>query len=212
VRMGHKTRQEALEELDDELDLVSVRKMLAEIGYDENRLEGDPRPAGVAAYYVSSRELPDAELRDHLSARLPSPLVPQFFKQIDAIPLTANGKADLAALPAMTGTEDRARDEYVAPAGPVQERLAVIWSEVLRADQVSARRSFFELGGTSLAAMEVMLQLCRQFELDLALQTIFQHPTIEELATAIENQILSEIAALSDEEAERLAKAPHPES
>ncbi len=72
VRLGHKTRDEALEELRDELDMPRVRRILAEIGYDENRLTGAPGKASLAAYYVASREVPRRELRRHLAETLPA--------------------------------------------------------------------------------------------------------------------------------------------
>ena len=79
---------------------------------------------------------------------------------------------------------------------------------MLRIDRVGAQSSFFELGGTSLAAMEIMLRICNEFDVDLPLQTFFQRPTVALLARAVEEKIVEEIAGLSDEEAARLAADP----
>jgi acyl carrier protein len=94
---------------------------------------------------------------------------------------------------------------FVAPEGTVEERIAAIWQDVLRIGRVGTRSSFFELGGTSLGAMEIALRICNEFQVDLPLQTVFTRPTVAQLATAVEDLIMEEVAALSDEEAERLA-------
>ena len=76
---------------------------------------------------------------------------------------------------------------------------------MLRVDRVDASATFFELGGTSLGAMEVILRVCDAFDVDLSLQTVFQRPTIALLAEAVEAAIAADIAQLTDEEADGLA-------
>jgi amino acid adenylation domain-containing protein len=204
VRMGHKTRDEALEELDDSLEMDSIRTMLDEIGYDENRLASADKRLSVTAYYVADREISQTDLRRHLSNALPAPLIPNFFRRIETIPLTRNGKVDLDALPSTVEPETAHHEAYLEPEGAVQERLASIWAEVLGIERIGARDSFFALGGTSLAGMDVMLQVCNEFEVDLPLQKVFQHPTVEELAGAIEEKIMEEIEAMSEKEAQEM--------
>jgi len=201
VRLGHKTREEALRELQDEIDTPRVRTILTEVGYQEKRIAA---PATLAVYYVASREVAPAELRAHLARRLPPPLVPQHFVRLDAVPLTDNGKVDFSALPPPAPTAVPA-EERTALAGAAQQRIAAIWRDVLRVDCVDASATFFEQGGTSIGAMEVILRICDTFEVDLPLQTVFQRPTIPLLAEAVESAIVAEIARLTDEEAEGLA-------
>ena len=86
-----------------------------------------------------------------------------------------------------------------------QQRIAAIWRDVLRVERVDTAATFFELGGTSIGAMEVILRICDTFEVDLPLQTVFQRPTVPLLAEAVESAIAAEVAGLTDEEAERLA-------
>lgn len=207
VRLGHKTRDEAVEELQDEIDLPRVRKILAEIGYDEPTRGA----AGLTAYYVAAHDVGAAELRAHLARRLPAPLVPQYLVRLDRLPLTENGKIDFAALPAPSADAAATR-EHVAAVGAAQERIAAIWRDVLHVDDIDAAATFFELGGTSLGAMEVILRMCDAFEVDLPLQTVFQRPTVPLLAEAVETAIAAEIAALTEEEAERLAGGVPPQS
>ena len=81
-----------------------------------------------------------------------------------------------------------------APEGPVAEFLARVWQEELRAERVGSGDSFFALGGTSLIAMQVMIRLCREFDIDLPLATVFTHPTLGELSRVAEDRILADAA------------------
>ncbi|MEO8257699.1 MAG: amino acid adenylation domain-containing protein [Acidobacteriota bacterium] len=209
VRLGLKTRGAAMAELRDEIDIGRVRRILADIGYDEDRLSVGSTPETLAAFFVASRDIPDLELRRHLAATLPRPLIPQRFIRVDAMPLTPNGKVDRARLVAPDAAAPHGTGDDAVLEGAAQQRIAMIWQEVLHIGAVGARTSFFELGGTSLAAMEVMLRICDEFEVDLPLQTLFQRQTIQQLARAVEDIIAQEIADLSDDEAERLAADPN---
>ncbi|MEP7309043.1 MAG: amino acid adenylation domain-containing protein [Acidobacteriota bacterium] len=209
VRLGLKTRGEAMAELRDEIDTSRVRRILAEIGYDEDRVSDVSPPDTLAAYFVSSREIPDLELRRHLAATLPRPLIPQRFTRVDAMPLTPNGKVDRDRLVALDAAAPQGAGDDAVLEGAAQQRIAMIWQEVLHIGAVGAETSFFERGGTSLAAMEVMLRICDEFEVDLPLQTLFQRQTIAQLARAVEDVIEQEIAGLSDDDAEKLAADPH---
>ena len=89
--------------------------------------------------------------------------------------------------------------------GPVQEQVAAIWRSVLGAGRVGASTNFFDLGGNSLAAMEVTLALRKHFAVDLPLPSLFQHPTVETLADLVEATIIAEVEQMSEEEVARLA-------
>ncbi|REJ75796.1 MAG: amino acid adenylation domain-containing protein [Acidobacteria bacterium] len=207
VRMGHKTRQQALDELHDEIDEDHVRRTLLEIGMPE-LLDDSARDASgerrtLAGFYVAAGELADADLRSHLEGLLPAPLVPAMLRRVEAIPLTAHGKVDEAALLATLGAETRGRPQ-VAPRGEVEEYLAAVWSQELEIDAVGAEADFFALGGTSLGAVEVMVRLCREFDIELPLESLFEHPTLRELAALAEQRILDDVAGLSEAEQQAL--------
>ena len=203
VRLGHKTRAEALEELDDEIDENYVRETLATIGYDSERLSEVSGQPVLAAYYVAVADVPDDELRRRLGERLPPQLVPAHFQRLDAIPLTTHGKLDESALPVAEHGR-LAETPYRAPESPVEEYLAAVWQEELGVERVGTDDSFFELGGTSLLGMEVMIRLCREFDIELPLETLFAHPTIRRLAHAAEERILADVAEMDDETRRRL--------
>jgi amino acid adenylation domain-containing protein len=197
VRLGHKTRDQALDELNDEIDLDHVHRTLLEIGYQDPTSRGDGGRRALEGFYVvkSGSAVSESELRDFLGQRLPSPLVPSFLCPVDAIPLTPNGKVDEAALP--RPIDEPESTVYVAPQGPVEQYLAELWQQELGLERVGAQSNFFELGGTSLGAMEVMVRLCQEFDIRLELETLFEKPTVRELAALAEEIILQDVSGMS---------------
>jgi acyl carrier protein len=195
VRLGHKQREAALAELDDEIDEEHVRRTLSEIGYDPQHLGGGDDPAALEAFYVGRGDVPHEDLRRQLGERLPAPLVPLRLHRIDALPLTTSGKVDEAAL-AREALTPHAEVAYRPPRGPVEEFLAGVWQEELGVERVGANDDFFELGGTSLTAMQVMVRLCREYDIDLPLETPFSHSRLEGLARVAEDRILADAEGL----------------
>jgi acyl carrier protein len=202
VRLGHKHREQALKELDDRIDLAEVRRILHQVGYDENRLESRTE---LVAYYESAEPIDSAVLAKHLDQSLPPQMRPRHFVHLQRMPLTSHGKIDIAALPPPDLLlETPPSEESAPPSGPVEEHVALLWARTLGKPSVSVNDSFFQLGGTSLSAMEISLQLCRDFDIDLPLPTIFKRPTVAELSAEIERLIVGEIESISDETAAQL--------
>jgi len=144
-----------------------------------------------------------AELRGHLKEHLPEYMVPAAFVVLEALPLSPNGKVDRRALPAPEGPGPGA-ESYLPPRSPIEEAVAAIWSEVLGLPQIGVRDDFFERGGHSLLATQVMSRVRDVLGVGLPLRTLFEAPTVEGLAQAIE-------AARRDgeeEEAPALRKLP----
>ena len=120
-------------------------------------------------------------------------------RRLDAIPLTASGKVDGDALRSELHPSSSERP-FREPEGPVEEYLAHTWQKELGTDRVGADDDFFELGGTSLGAMQIMLRLCREFDLDLPLATIFSHTTLRQLARVSEDKLLADASELVADE------------
>lgn len=190
VRMGHKTRDEALDELNDEIEPGRVQRILREIGYQPR--SADRSRDVLEAFYVSRIQRSEAALRSALATRLPAALIPSRLVAVEHIPLTTSGKIDEHALLARSG-QLTTKAEFRAPEGPVESYLADLWQRELMLDRVSADDQFFELGGTSLMAMQVMLQLCEEFHIKLPLETLFMKPVLSDLARAAEDRILADI-------------------
>jgi amino acid adenylation domain-containing protein len=144
-------------------------------------VSGDKR---LVAYVVSSSEVSATALRDHVRGRLPDHMVPSAVVFLAALPLSANGKVDRRALPAPEGSGIAVRAAHVPPAGPVEEAVAAVWSEVLGVPQVGAQDNFFDLGGHSLLAAQVVARISERAAVDLPLRALFESPTVAGLAHA----------------------------
>jgi acyl carrier protein len=177
-------------------------------------LNGDKH---LVAYVIPEKApVPTRELRQFLEKQLPAYMIPQIFIAIDTIPLSPNGKLDRKALPdPIVISPDTAR-EPVPPRTPVEEKLAGIWRDVLKLERVDVHDSFFELGGSSLLAMQVLSRIRMMFGIELRLPALFESPTIEGLAKAIAEakitqaepndveRLLEELEQLPDEAARRM--------
>ena len=138
---------------------------------------GDKRLVG----YVTGTADP-ATLRAALGERLPVYMVPAAVVVLEALPLTVNGKLDTRALPAPEYTD---ADHYRAPATPTEEIVAGIYAQVLGVERVGVDESFFDLGGDSLSAMRVIAAINTGFDAGLAVRTLFEAPTVAQLAPRI---------------------------
>jgi acyl carrier protein len=149
---------------------------------------GEGNEKFLCAYYTASVDLTGIELRAYLQARLPLYMVPAYFMQIEKMPLTQNGKIDKKALPVPVLQKT---SNYIAPRNEVEERLAAIWSDVLNLekDSISIDDNFFESGGHSLKANDLISKIHKEMGTRLPVAEVFKKPTIEELAEMIENAL-----------------------
>ncbi|MDE1147117.1 MAG: amino acid adenylation domain-containing protein [Azospirillaceae bacterium] len=184
VRLGHKTRDAALAELDEQIDVANVTSILTEIGYEWDG-DGDKTETALVGYYVADRRIALEDLKHFLARKLPAYMVPSYFIRLDAIPLTANGKVDRKALVRPMGKRPDLAREFVAPTTPVEAELCRIWSGLLGVVQVGIHDNFFDLGGHSLLAARVILRVGATFGVDLSVRQLFEVPTIAGLAAAI---------------------------
>lgn len=164
------------------------------------------REKHLVAYVVlnSESQISAADLRTFVEKELPQYMIPAVFVPLETFPLTQNGKVDRAALPAPC-SENTLRDEvFTNPRTPVEERLAVMLSALLGLEQVSVNDNFFMLGGHSLLGTQLISQIRGTFGVELALRTLFESPTIEQLSLEIERLIMAQVEAMSEEEVQRL--------
>lgn len=186
---------------------VKVRGFRIELGEIETALERHP---SVRQSVVVAREdvpgdkrlvayvVPDStiglagestdlvlELRRWLADKLPEFMVPSAFVVLDKMPLSPNGKVNRNALPAPEQSRD-GESVFVAPRNAIEEKLAEIWSEVLRVEKVGVRDNFFRLGGHSLLATQVVSRIRKWAHSELPLRALFEAPTVEQLALRVE--------------------------
>ncbi len=134
----------------------------------------------LAAYFVGTT--PGDELRNFLREHLPAHMVPAAFIALPALPLTANGKLDHAALPEPIFDRADTRPGFLAPQTATERRLATIWQEVLALSAIGVSDNFFDVGGSSLLLLRLHARVCTEFGSPIRIVTIFQHPTIRALA------------------------------
>ena len=124
------------------------------------------------------------ELRPYLRQTLPDYMVPSTFVPLE-IPLTANGKVDYLALPISEDLISARNSAGTAPLTQTESTLIDIWQELLRLKQVNIHDNFFELGGHSLLATQITSRVRDVFGLELPLKSVFEAPTIAQLAPII---------------------------
>jgi amino acid adenylation domain-containing protein len=189
---------EFLGRLDDQVKLRGFRIQLGEIEAALCRhpavssavvhaLAYGDREERLVAYFVPAEGgfVSTGELINFLQKTLPEYMIPSAFVKMEALPLTANGKVDHKALP-LPGTSRPALNQtFVAPRGDLEEKIARVWREVLHLDEVGVNDNFFDLGGHSLHAMQVMGRLGDALNLDLPVSNLFEAPTVAQLSAAI---------------------------
>jgi len=185
---------EFLDRLDDQVKIIGYR---VEPGEVAATLESHPDIAQsvvvpvdagggerVLVAYVRPRGAArpgDAELRDHLARRLPTPMLPAGFMWLDRFPLTLNGKVDRSELPLPIGREGAARP----PVGEYELGVAALVADVLERPAVGLADNFILLGGHSLLAAQLMVRIEDRFGVELPLRTVFERPTVAEIAAEV---------------------------
>jgi amino acid adenylation domain-containing protein len=144
----------------------------------------------LVAYVLFEEEtVPPEKLSAFLRDRLPGYMVPSSFIALDALPLTANGKVDRAALPLIDQQKSTRTDELIEPRDQVEREICRIWEEVLSVSPVGLGANFFELGGHSLLAVRLMNQLKRSFGANIPMSALFRQPTVEQIASLIRKEV-----------------------
>ncbi|MDF3255355.1 non-ribosomal peptide synthetase [Bacillus velezensis] len=133
--------------------------------------------------YIEGRKSDD--VRAELATRLPAYMMPAQFIEMSEWPVTPSGKLDRRALPAPGGAADR--QAYTAPRNVTEMKLCALWEEVLKNGPVGIRDHFFERGGHSLKATALVSRIAKEFGVQVPLQDIFARPTVEELASVIQD-------------------------
>ena len=198
VRIGHKQREAALEEINEEVDTEAVQRIMGEIGYDDPGNNYDRRQ--LVAYYTGGEGVTPAQLREQLRQQLPDYSIPQLFIPLHEMPLTAAGKVDrlaLAELGARPTTEDVVHEP---PAGEIEELLAGIWKEVLSQERIGRHDRFIDLGGHSLTAIRLSARISDAFDLSIPLHRIFELPTIALQAEFLEQTLIRLLAEAEGDE------------
>jgi amino acid adenylation domain-containing protein len=149
--------------------------------------EKESGEARLVAYYTcTGLSTPTvSELRGFLRKQLPDFMIPSTFVMLDAIPLTHSGKVDRHAFPDPDNVRPTLATHYLSSRNEIERKLVAIWEEVLDVCPVGVNDGFFDLGGDSLSAVRVISQVINQFQWEIPLPSMFQFPTIAEMASVI---------------------------
>jgi amino acid adenylation domain-containing protein len=142
------------------------------------------------------------ELKNFLREKLPAYMVPSQFRNLEKIPLTVTGKINRKALETLAATYD-GDNEFIAPRTQTEIKLAKIWEHILRRPHIGLMHSFFEVGGNSLKAVQILSAIYREFGKEVSLKDIFNNPTINDLARLIEGhgvnqRLLIQLSAIKE--------------
>ena len=160
----------------------------------------------LVAYVVPtiSERLKSSDLRSFLSGYLPDYMVPSTFVVLKELPRSAHGKLLRSALPEPAASNILDDDSFEAPESPIEKHLAGFLAGLLRLDRVGRDDNFFTLGGHSLMGAQLIAKIKQSFGVDLSLFILFEEPTVRGMATEIEKLIYAKVAAMSEDEAQRI--------
>ncbi len=184
----------------------AVRSSLVVVGEhvsDERRL--------IAYVVPADGRRPDTEqLRAHLARHLPNYMVPAAFVWLEELPLTSNGKVDRAALPAPSASNTAQPADSARPGNELERVLETIVAELLELDGVGVDENFFMLGGHSLLGAQLITRIGDCFGVEMSLRSLFDNPTVAEMAVEVERLLVVDLEAMSDDDAARLLAASPP--
>lgn len=193
---------------------VKVRGYRIELGEIESALQSHPSVSScvviakanrngekeLVAYLAAEETLSAGELRAWLGRTLPDYMVPPYYVQMEALPLTHNGKVDRKLLPEPEGLALSTGSVYMAPRNSTEEKLVAIWEEVLGRNRIGVQDNFFELGGNSLKIIRMVEAVNAAFGKSMPVVTGFRYPKIDRLAELLleEEQATGDVKSDAD--------------
>ncbi|MGL5796126.1 MAG: amino acid adenylation domain-containing protein, partial [Waterburya sp.] len=152
--------------------------------------EDSPEQKRLVAYIVPRQqtEIPLTTVQDFLKNKLPSYMIPSVLVSLETLPLTFNGKVDRQALPVPDSTRPNLQEVFVVPRNSKEASLAKIWCQVFGWEQIGVNDNFFQLGGHSLIATQILSRIRDVFQVELSFKQLFENPTINDLVKIITQQ------------------------
>jgi acyl carrier protein len=193
-RIGHLELANIQEDLSCKPTRKGYENFLKRIGYKQK--ESSKIRIGekyLCAYFVpdksaESKNLLHLDLRDYMNSEVPLYMIPEYFIQLEQIPLTSNGKIDNRALPLPKPSQSKSSATYMAPGTEMEKTISDIWKEVLGVERVGLRDNFFDLGGNSLNIIVAGNKLKDITKTEIPVVTLFTYPTVSSLVTFLNQQ------------------------
>lgn len=211
VRLGPDGQLIHLGRLDEQVNIRGLRIELGEIAavldqHSKVRVSavvavGNNGSQRLSAFIVGDPGRPPttAELRDFLSKRLPPHMIPADCTILDGLPTNANGKVDRKLL-RESKSDIAGRGELTPPRNDLEEILAGIVAERLWLPAIGIDEDFFALGGHSMLGAQLSVRIGERFGIEVPLRSVFDNPTVAEMAVEVERLMVADIEAMSDDE------------
>lgn len=149
------------------------------------KLIDDGEDKELVAYFSSDKQIDVAKLKEFLTTCLPAYMIPGYFVKLDSFPHTSSGKIDLLKLPSPDEYSNPFLSDFTEPEGETEIIIASVWREILRKDIIGTKDNFFEIGGNSIRAIQVMSKIQKRLGKKTFLNLIFKYPTIKQMALII---------------------------
>lgn len=133
----------------------------------------------LVAFYIASKKIDDKELRNHLQGKVPQYMIPNYIIQVDEMPLTKNGKINKERLLSISLSSE-SEVVYQQPTTQLEAKLLKIWKQVLNVEDIGIKHSFFEMGGNSIRAMQMIMEAQKQ-GIMIQLNQLMRYQTIESI-------------------------------
>lgn len=180
---------------------VKIRGYRIELGEIENILQAhyavhsalvvtrtnSAKEKELVAYLVFGHSCNISEIREYIKSKLPAYMVPEYYVEVDSIPLTKNGKVDILSLPEVAENAIRSDDEFLMPGSQMEKQLLEVYAAALgiEEEKISVNDNFFDLGGNSIKAIRLAGLVNQISELNISGLLIFKYPNISSLANYI---------------------------
>jgi amino acid adenylation domain-containing protein/FkbM family methyltransferase len=202
VRYSGDGTLEFLGRVDEQVKVRGFRVELGEVEAVLDQCRGVSRSIVVSGEGLSCEKrlvayvVPDGDVKpttqeifSFLQKKLPTYMLPSAVVIIDELPLTPNGKVDRRALPVPEIGRNDSTQEYATPQTQIEELMSEIWAGVMKREQVSMSDNFFDLGGHSLIATQLISRVREAFNVELSVRSLFATPTVRGLAEAVVQEL-----------------------
>jgi len=185
-----KIRGQRIELSEIENTIKEIKEIESAIVIDKEKENGDKY---LVAYYISENNIEGRNIRDYLKTKLPEYMIPNYYININELPITINGKLDRRALPEPT-KYDLIKEKYEAPQTEIEKIVCRIYSEIFgfNINDVGRMNSFYEMGGDSLNAIKIIYELKNVFGIKINIKNIMNNPKVFEISKFIEENINNE--------------------
>lgn len=151
----------------------------------------------LALYYITESSVDKDVIRQYLKERLPIYMLPTYYVELDKMPLTANGKTNIRALPKVS-EKDMIKSQFLGAENELEQQLIDIWETVLKVDKIGVNDDFYDLGGHSLKAIEISNAIKVKLKINAGVSDIFSHTTVRALSTHLEKMSNNCLPAIKD--------------